>query len=408
MEQYRPFSDDAVPVEVAEHIGRYVDKEDLKSFRLASRTCAAAASKAFKKAYFSELTVMLATESSIALAIKIMSDQKANLGVAVKKLVLVDDSVSEPYGSHSADAEERAAATLFHEQGVTRRNGQDRRLLTDLLRECGKTVHVSGKKSILFRSHHEKTDCNFVSSEYFDYEEWIEDVEDSPEDHVFQTLMLAILSAGIDFGEFSMDVGERQGIQITRYGASFWQGTVCKAALDRFQTLDLVLNADPLDDLGVGRAATDFFALIPKLKIRSLKVTRLLLDDKRLAWPTAATLMAMDFPLMKSLEFEKITLPWSTLVRFLKHHKNLRELILPPEHAGLEGIPDEVSGIYRFPIPWDIVKIVLRELSRLTGIPKVEENELAVAAARAEARRRFLEAAAAMRPRAIDKNARFD
>ncbi|KJX99809.1 hypothetical protein TI39_contig351g00010 [Zymoseptoria brevis] len=158
MALFRPFDNGTLSAKMIELIAQKLAQEDLGSFRQASRMCAAGVSKVFKENLRS-LRVRLATESSIANAVKIVNH--AESGAAVQELILVDNSADDPANhdfSARLDGDEpllghvRAARTkartTYSQQTSMRERGSDRRLLTQLFDKCDEI----GIKEVVFES----------------------------------------------------------------------------------------------------------------------------------------------------------------------------------------------------------------------------------------------------------------
>jgi hypothetical protein len=124
-----------LPVEMIELVARHTGK-DMKYLRLVSSHVNAAVFKVFKERFFTDLTVLLATESSLRKAIKIIAH--AAFGPAVQRLVLVDDSLADKREPHSSNSEHEDA--IYFAQREMWEEGKDLRLLTRLFRRAGRAA----------------------------------------------------------------------------------------------------------------------------------------------------------------------------------------------------------------------------------------------------------------------------
>jgi hypothetical protein len=308
-----------LPVEMIERIAECAGN-DMKILRLVSRHVAAVSLKAYKAHFFSDLKVFLATESSLRKAIEVVDSP--GLGAAVKRLVLVDDGfleLDEPY-SRSKD---RAAQEQFHDEEG------DRVLLTELFKKCGQRGTGS---TVHFRSFIEGIEGPPRVWKYNPH-----NIESNQ--HGFMTTMHAVALSGASFKTFIMDavpVNKSDtniftGIPILQPSRSRFQTnhTTCVAAMRRFQTLHLVLEAGvgfPMELLGY-----NFLSAIHNNRVRSLKIKPDFETQYAAIYCSKIATMTVwhhIFPTLELLTLRFVKVDWEELVGFLKRQKCLQKLVM--------------------------------------------------------------------------------
>jgi hypothetical protein len=233
-----------LPVEILELIGAHVGK-DLQSLRLVSRYIDTAVSKIYKKAFFSHVTVFLATESSLRKAVAIIQDP--SVGPAVRRLILVDDSL--PDGADEFEDTQEGREDVFefqHPAAICRAQRElwavltDLALLTELLRLWSRTATFSTIKVMhLVDGFHGPP--HYLGWYYAGCNH-----------HCFITVMQAVIISGAKFSTFTMDtddLGGRSEKSLTeavldQYAAESQDRKLITAALNRFENLDLTIEAD--------------------------------------------------------------------------------------------------------------------------------------------------------------------
>ncbi|SMQ56137.1 unnamed protein product [Zymoseptoria tritici ST99CH_3D1] len=364
MALFRPFDNGMLPAEMVELIAQNLAQEDLGSFRQASRMCAAGVSKVFEQ-YIRCLRVRLATESSIANAIKIVT--QPDLGAAVQELLLVDNLAERPeWYDFSVDWSgselplEQSTATLarahtvYHQQRSMRQSGSDRCLLTELFK---KSAQIGVKKIVFESRNHGGWDDDGHWDEDLQkdlvVEEWWWESYDS---HCFTTVMFAVVDSGSTFDTFRMRAGDGCGIPMRQFG-DFETGRTCEAALSRFKHIRLSLNV-----AWGSIAERKFIFMIAELRICSLEIVLESYETLRYGDPPALdTVLDQEFPYIKVLEFGDMIISWRSLAPFLKRNESLRELIFV--RTTVRDVPRDLAGEER-----------CSERSHALGIPKVIET----------------------------------
>ncbi|KJX96810.1 hypothetical protein TI39_contig600g00002 [Zymoseptoria brevis] len=305
----------------------------MKKLRLVSRHIADGISKVYKKTFFTDVKVFVATKWSMQTAIKIMDS--ANLGPLVRRLVLVDD------GFLDTNARRREPRRCSEElaQRTMRLKGEDLTLLTELFRKFQRpgipsTIHLKA---------------------------YVQD-EDGPargfnnlklraNDVTFLTVMRAIVLSGASFDSFTMDTTVNaeddfgkdnfSGIRVGAFEQDEYQTFVCIAAFHRFKILDLILQAgeDQTDFVG-----EDLISILPHSKIRSLTI-RPELDTSESTddcdGQLLETLFKFDFPAMESFTLRKVVIDWEPLASFLARQEKLR--CLGFSRMSVSRVPVEIA-----------------------------------------------------------------
>ncbi|KJX99801.1 hypothetical protein TI39_contig351g00008 [Zymoseptoria brevis] len=308
-----------LPVEMFQRIAEITTKDELMCLRLVSRECAAKVLKVYKEVLFSEQRVMLSTNSSIRNAIEVIDHPV--FGGAIRRLVLVDNSLREPhvidFTSHETDRKESAYARLamaaYRAQNSTWTRGEDLRLLTILLRKYGQVT----KRSIIH--------LGTISQHKDERSVWGENGCVS-----LDVVLRAVVASQARFGTFSMDNTVTDGICPVTYGQQDDAGSqLCATAFrDHFQDLALAIEAWGCPDNTEIRRARHFFSAISQVKLRSVRIVG---GSKHVSSSspqesTIAALMSQEFSSLESLEFGEVGLDWGRLVHFLTRQRNLREL----------------------------------------------------------------------------------
>ncbi|SMR64461.1 unnamed protein product [Zymoseptoria tritici ST99CH_3D1] len=364
-----------VPIEMLELIAQHTGN-DMKKLRLVSRHVAAATSKLFKRTFFTDLRVLLATRQSIKKAIEVINDP--NLGPAVRRLVLVDDGYldldmmeREDWQFYREKDREFFKHELLarHEQRETRTNNEDLRLLIELFRNAGQQKMISALhfKRFVLDDDGRTRGCN--------YDDW------DGNDHCFVTAMRAILRSGAFFDLFSMDTsvfteagGGRAGftgVKVVHFGQETFKGTTCAAAFRRFKALDLTLEAGHGDLATIGR---DFLATIPHAKVRSLKVRPM--SDWGLGSDVCSplvinSLLASTLPFMDSFSLRYTETNWKPLLSFLVRQTSLCHLSL--FKVLVSNVPKDILQSTSAGGELE-EEIVCERLSQLAGITRVEQR----------------------------------
>ncbi|KJX96806.1 hypothetical protein TI39_contig600g00001 [Zymoseptoria brevis] len=184
-----------LPTELLERIAQYTGG-DIKYLRLTSRHVAAQVLGVFRKAYFTDLTVFLATESSLRKAVDVIGHEA--LGPSVRKLVLVDDLLLDWKPSWEVRSEPEDA--IHRAQSELHGRREDIRLLTELFRKCGQssrrvsTIHYQGFIAGKHGPWREKKE--------FDYDDGSPLINN---EKCFVRAMSALVNSGAHFESFTMD-----------------------------------------------------------------------------------------------------------------------------------------------------------------------------------------------------------
>ncbi|SMY29805.1 unnamed protein product [Zymoseptoria tritici ST99CH_1A5] len=319
-----------LPTELLERIAQYTGG-DIRYLRLTSRHIAAQALGVFRKAYFTDLTVFLATESSLRKAVDVIGHQA--LGPTVRKLVLVDDLLSDWKPSWGARSEPEDA--IHRAQSELHGRREDIRLLTELFRKCGRssrrvsTIHYQG---FIAGKH-----GPWREEKEFDYDDGSPLINN---EKCFVRAMNALVNSGAHFESFTMDTDvvpkelysiSMRGIKVVKRGQDDYKKLACTAALHRFETLDLTLE-DGFRDEEDKSGQIDFLSSFPHAKVRTLNFRPSVdLDDYGEPPPwispsVTAAFLGLTFPAMQTLTLRWIRTDWGPLLAFLKRQTKLRKL----------------------------------------------------------------------------------
>ncbi|SMR61962.1 unnamed protein product [Zymoseptoria tritici ST99CH_1E4] len=319
-----------LPTELLERIAQYTGG-DIRYLRLTSRHIAAQALGVFRKAYFTDLTVFLATESSLRKAVDVIGHQA--LGPTVRKLVLVDDLLSDWKPSWGARSEPEDA--IHRAQSELHGRREDIRLLTELFRKCGRssrrvsTIHYQG---FIAGKH-----GPWREEKEFDYDHRSPLINN---EKCFVRAMNALVNSGAHFESFTMNTDicpdelysdSMRGIKVVKRGQDDYKKLACTAALHRFETLDLTLE-DGFRDEEDKSGQIDFLSSFPHAKVRTLNFRPSVdLDDYGEPPPwispsVTAAFLGLTFPAMQTLTLRWIRTDWGPLLAFLKRQTKLRKL----------------------------------------------------------------------------------
>ncbi|SMY29804.1 unnamed protein product [Zymoseptoria tritici ST99CH_1A5] len=349
-----------LPVEMLELVARHTGK-DMKKLRLVSRHIADGTFKIFKRTFFSEVKVFVTTKSSMEKAIQIVGS--TSLGPAVQRLTLTDDSF---LGNPDEVRSNTAIRAKLDAQRKLREDGEYVKLLTELFRKCGRHASLS---TIRIKAFVEGKDGPYRG----------ESVLAVGSDDVFVAVMRAIVLSCASFDTLSMDMlavdgddygkDNFSGLHIIQFGRHDHYGIASAAALHRFKTLELILQAGHENTKDVGQ---NFLAMIPHAKVRSLKI-RPEFDSEdpqdNCSKLVIGALLELDFPAMEILILRRAVVSWTSFVSFIKRQKSLRHLDL--FHVGVNHVPEEVCSMLSADGNLDN-NSVRERLSQLAGVARVE------------------------------------
>ncbi|SMQ56130.1 unnamed protein product [Zymoseptoria tritici ST99CH_3D7] len=348
-----------LPVEMLELVARHTGK-DMKKLRLVSRHIADGTLTIFKRTFFSDVKVLIATKSSMEKAIQIV--ESTNLGPAVRRLTLTDDSVlGDPEAWDST-----AIMVKLDAQRKLRENGEDTKLLTELFRKCKRHASLS---TIRIKAFVEGEDGPYRGEP---------DFMDGNDD-AFVAVMRAIVLSGASFDTLLMDtlavdgddhgIDNFAGLRVIEIGQNDHHRIASAAALHRFNTLDLILQAGYEDTEDIGQ---NLLAMIPHTKVRSLKI-RPEFDSgdaiDNCSNFVIGALLELDFPAMETLILRRAVVSWTSFAPFIKRQKSLRHIDL--FHVGVNHVPVEVCHMLSADGNLDN-NSVRERLSQLAGVVRVE------------------------------------